>query len=231
MSDRFFVETPISGDRATLVGPEAHHLAHVMRAEVGTEVTLFDGGGAEFSAKVVKVGRSAIELDVIARHEIDRELPISLTLGVALPKGDRQKWLVEKATELGVTCIVPLKTMRGVAQPVENALDRLRRSVIESSKQCGRNRLLELAEPMRLDDYIDWAPANATRWFAHPAGDATTVTGGTADSAVFLAVGPEGGFTDEEVGKAVTSGWHSISLGHRILRVETAALALCSRWI
>src|SRR5688500_9189413 len=101
MSDRFFVETPIDSEQAELIGPEAHHLAHVMRAGPGAEVTLFDGSGAEFAARVTKIGRSRVELTVSARREIDRELPFPLVLGVALPKGDRQKWLVEKATELG----------------------------------------------------------------------------------------------------------------------------------
>src|SRR5688572_8850936 len=112
MSDRFFVETPIESERAELIGSEAHHLAHVMRAAVGAEVTLFDGSGAEFPARVIKIGRSQVELVVLERREIDRELPFPLVLGVALPKGDRQKWLVEKATELGVSRIVPLQTSR-----------------------------------------------------------------------------------------------------------------------
>src|SRR5205823_14535109 len=86
------------------------------------------------------------ELSIIERREVSRELSFSLTLAVALPKGERQKWLIEKATELGVTRIVPLVTERGVAQPVESALDRLRRGVIEASKQCGRNRLMEIAQ-------------------------------------------------------------------------------------
>lgn len=229
MSERFFVETPISGDWATLVGPEAHHLAHVMRADAGTEVTLFDGEGAEFAARVAKVGRATVDLDVLSRNAIDRELPFELTLGVALPKGDRQRWLVEKATELGVTRVVPLKTARGVAQPVENALERLRRAVIEASKQCGRNRLLVMAEPMRLSDYVVSAPASAARMLAHPGGELLNFLHDGLISGIYLAVGPEGGFTEEEVADSISAGWKTVSLGPRILRVETAALALCSR--
>ncbi len=108
MSDRYFIDQPISADRLTLSGAEAHHLIHVMRAAPGTRVTLFDGGGDECTAVVERIGRSEVELSILAREQIDRELPFGLTLGVALPKGDRQKWLVEKAVELGVTGIVPL---------------------------------------------------------------------------------------------------------------------------
>src|SRR5579885_1803665 len=108
MADRYFVAEPITGNSARLADEEAHHLAHVMRAKPGQEVVLFDGGGAEWRARVARVGRSEIELELLTRHEVDRELSCELTLGVALPKGDRQKWLVEKAVELGVRRLVPL---------------------------------------------------------------------------------------------------------------------------
>ena len=121
-----------------------------MRATPGTQVTLFDGSGDEFAAAVDRVGRSEVELAILSRESINRELPFALTLGVALPKGDRQKWLVEKAVELGVARIVPLRTQRSVAQPVEQALVRLRRAVIEASKQCGRNRLLQIDPPQTM---------------------------------------------------------------------------------
>src|SRR3990172_5023056 len=154
MSDRYFVAEPISPGRVVLAGPEAHHLIHVMRAAAGMRIVLFDGSGAEFPAVVQQVGRSELELSALSREEVNRELPIDVTLGVALPKGDRQKWLVEKAVELGVTRIIPLRTQRGVAQPVEQALVRLRRSVIEASKQCGRNRLLQIDEPQDWRDFV-----------------------------------------------------------------------------
>src|SRR5690606_38530053 len=114
MSERFFVETPIAAETAQLTGPEVQHLAKVMRAKVGDEVTLFDGSGAEFRAQIERLGRSEAELRILERREVDRELPRELTLAVALPKGDRQQFLVEKLTELGATRLVPLVTRRGV---------------------------------------------------------------------------------------------------------------------
>ena len=147
MSERFFVEQPISGSTAELVDTEAQHLAKVMRAAVGDEVVLFDGSGAEFAAKVARIAKSAVTLEVVERREINREPRVELTLAVALPKGERQKWLVEKLTELGAARLVPLITERGVAQPVDAAVARLSRAVIEASKQCGRNRLMEIAPP------------------------------------------------------------------------------------
>jgi 16S rRNA (uracil1498-N3)-methyltransferase len=238
MSDRYFIDEPISSDRVVLAGPEAHHLIHVMRASRGSRVVLFDGAGAEFQAVVQQIGRSEVELSILSRDEVDRELPIHLTLGIALPKGDRQKWLVEKAVELGVTRIVPLRTQRGVAQPVEQALQRLRRSVIEASKQCGRNRLLQIDDPRGWSDFVDDAAAVPCRLLANPQGFHKTSQIPIPEELpdrVSLAVGPEGGFTSEEVTQAVAAGWHTVDLGPRILRVETAALALAAvvaqRWM
>ncbi len=229
MSDRYFVESPIKSDRAVLAGAEAHHLLRVMRARAGTRVTLFDGSGWQFDAVVERISRSDVELTIAGRQEIDREAPIAVTLGVALPKGVRQKWLVEKVVELGVARLVPLKTDRGVAQPVESALDRLRRTVIEASKQCGRNRLMEIAAREAWKEFLDRGRDMSCRLLAHPGEGALGrhISGNTA----ILAVGPEGGFTDHEVGLAVDQGWQAVDLGPRILRVETAAVVLAARVI
>jgi 16S rRNA (uracil1498-N3)-methyltransferase len=163
---------------------------------------------------------------VLSREQIDRELPLDLTLGVALPKGDRQKWLVEKAVELGVTRIVPLRTQRAVAQPVEQALTRLRRAVVEASKQCGRNRLLQLDPPRPWPDFVAIAGASC-RLVAHPGGDRNLHSLLSSISGdVCAAIGPEGGFADEEIALALATNWHLVDLGPRIIRVETAALML-----
>lgn len=232
MADRYFVETPILGPRAVLVGDEAHHLLHVMRAKPGQAVTIFDGSGAEFAARVERLGRSEVELAVEERVEVDRESPLHLTLAVALPKGDRQRWLVEKAVELGIARVVPLETSRGVAQPVEKALGRLRRTVIEASKQCGRNRLMEIGEPQTwLALAAAAAPAGCLRVLADPAGAAKlsdVLRNRLELSGVQAAIGPEGGWTEAELGLARAHGWQIVGLGPRILRVETAALAIAA---
>ena len=183
-------------------------------------------------------------MSILSRDEVDRELPVLLVLGVALPKGDRQKWLVEKAVELGVGRLVPLVTARSVARPTEQALERLRRTVIEASKQCGRNRLMEIASPQDWTEFVGTADSDSFRLFAHPGGPSATAVSAarafpwsesTAETAVahgehvaVLGVGPEGGFTDEEVAVATEAGWQQVDLGPRILRVETAALALAA---
>lgn len=231
MARRFFVESPIRGETATLAESEAHHLIHVLRAVPGARVTLFDGSGAEFEAAVTSLGRSTVELDIVARHAIDRELSRKIHLAVALPKGDRQKWLVEKCVELGVHALTPLTTERSVSQPTGKALKRLERSVIEASKQCGRNRLMKVEQPMPLAEMVTGGEGPGTeRWIAHltgaPLADALD---GVGDSDATVLIGPEGGFSVEEVKLACQHDWHVVSLGTRMLRIETAALMIAAR--
>jgi len=235
MADRYFSEKAIVGETILLEAAEAHHLMHVMRAKHGDLVTVFDGSGSECQARIERLSRSTVELAVLSRDLVDRELPLAVTVGVALPKGDRQKWLVEKLTELGVCRLVPLETNRGVAQPVQSALDRLMRSVVEASKQCGRNRLMQLDASQSASSFFSAAAAlpEELRWIAHPGGSRIVDEIESARSrgsvrSVVVAVGPEGGFTDEEVAMAVDAGWQRLDLGRRILRIETAAIALAA---
>ena len=227
MSERFFVSPPVNGDRVQLSGDEARHLAAVMRARVGDQIILFDGSGVEFVAEVTAIRKQAADLAIVERRTITRELLREVTLAVALPKGERQKWLVEKATELGVTRLVPLITSRGVAEPVAAALERLKRTVIEACKQCGRNRLMEIAPPVRAGELLVFNPAAACV-LADPNGKPLSAIHLENGVAVAAAIGPEGGFTEEELSAARNHGWQFVSLGHSILRVETAAVAMAA---
>jgi 16S rRNA (uracil1498-N3)-methyltransferase len=232
MADRYFVEEPIEGQQARLTGGEAHHLAHVMRAHVGDAVALFDGRGAEFTARVEQITRSEIVLTIVARHEADRELAVEITLGVALPKGDRRRWLVEKSVELGVARLVPLETARASDREPRGASGRLRQAVVEASKQCGRNRLMQIADVEKLPAFL--AACEGLRLMAHVGAEDHAALDEVPQSIaaqrrVALAVGPEGGFTDEEVALARSLGWRVVRLGRRVLRVETAALALVAK--
>jgi 16S rRNA (uracil1498-N3)-methyltransferase len=226
MSQRFFVESPI-GDASTarLTGDEAQHLAKVMRAKPGDEIIAFDGSGWEFVARVAAISKAAVDLEIVARAEVNRELPPALTMAVALPKGDRQKVLVEKLVELGVTRLIPLETSRSVAEATPGALVRLRRQVIEASKQCGRNRLMAIAEPKSLAELVSKSTDDQRRILAHPGGRPLSLT---SAGAAIVAVGPEGGFQEDEVRAAVAAHWEIVSLGPRILRIETAAIALAA---
>ena len=234
MADRYYCAQLIQGDRAILEGQEAQHLGKVMRAGPGDRITLFDNSGDQFEAEIEQVQRQKITLTILSRDPICRELSDHLTLFTALPKGDRQRWLVEKAVELGVARFVPLITARSIVKPNEKTIDRLRRTVIEASKQCGRNQLMEIAVAQTWPGIVTEAGVDAAiRLIAHPTGEECLPVEREfpveRGKTVYLAVGPEGGFTDEEVKLAADAGWHVVGLGPRILRIETAALSFVAR--
>jgi 16S rRNA (uracil1498-N3)-methyltransferase len=210
-----------------LRGPEAHHLATVLRARPGDAVCLFNGDGAEYPAAVVEAGRNLVTLQVTGREEPRRELGYRLEVAAPLPKGERGDFLIEKLTELGVTDFVPLRTHRSVVHPRESRVDKLQRAVIEASKQCGRNVLMRIGTLSAWQEYCCNDNLPPLRFLAHPGADGVRVArsaSGKRDCS--LAVGPEGGFTDEEIVRAQDAGWALVNLGPRILRVETAAIAL-----
>lgn len=229
MRARFYSDTPISGSQVLIQGPEAHHLLHVLRAAPGMQVILFDGQGDEFAARVQQTARRSVRLEVLQRLAVDRELRPPLTVGVALPKGERQRWLVEKMVELGAARLVPLVAGRGVAQPSTSALRRLQRYVIEASKQCGRNRLMELSDPVTSHQWLATAPF-AARWIADPSGQPLGQIPLDDPASAAVAIGPEGGWTADELDRARHGGWQPTSLGPRILRVETAAALVAAWW-
>ena len=154
MTHRYFCEERIIPPETALVGPEATHFSRVMRGSIGDEIVVFDGEGAEHDAVVREISRHRVDLAITATRHIDRELPAPLVLAVSFPKGDRQKWLVEKAVELGVSRLIPLQTERSVAQPRRSALEKFGRWVIEASKQCGRNRLMEVGDPREWAEFL-----------------------------------------------------------------------------
>lgn len=249
MPDRFFSDTPIqpAQTQVTLRGDESQHLAVVLRAKAGTEIFVFDGSGAEWLGRVTAVSKSAVEVE-LGEQRAAEPRGSTLTLAVALPKGDRQKWLVEKCVELGVARLVPLLTARGVAQPVENALARLKRAVIEASKQSGQLRLLEIAAPRGWNEFVqEPAQLGVLRCVAQPhrAPETRELLAElplAAQTALWqtprewltpaaqriAAIGPEGGFTVAELRAALDAGWHLLDLGSGILRVETAALTIAA---
>lgn len=227
MADRFYTPDPLPAGEYVLSGPEAHHLATVRRFASGDRVTLFNGDGHDYPAEVVSADRKRSVLSVSPPVAVNRELPIRLEVGAAMPKGDRGDFLVEKLTELGVTRFVPLRTARTVVGPKDARLDKLRQAVIEASKQCGRNVLMEVAPLTGWADHLAVAEPQSVRLVLHTEqGDgAASLADAVSAAAVAVAVGPEGGFTPEEVAAAEAAGWRRASLGPRVLRVETAAVA------
>jgi 16S rRNA (uracil1498-N3)-methyltransferase len=221
MADRYFVPRPLAAGPVLLDGAEARHLAVVCRVRAGDAVTLFNGDGREYPARVVAVSKRAVDLDVEGVAEPARETPFRLEAAAPLPKGDRAQFLLEKLTELGVTAFTPLRTARSGLRPGDAKMEKLQRYVIEASKQCGRNVLLHVGPLTEWEAFVSGTDLPGRKLLAHPGGGRAAAGGD-----VVFAVGPEGGFTDAEVERGRAAGWEVVGLGPRVLRVETAALAL-----
>jgi 16S rRNA (uracil1498-N3)-methyltransferase len=227
MAERFYTNSPLGLGLVTLEGPEAHHLATVCRRSAGDAVCLFNGDGREYPAEVISASRRDVSLNVLSVESPARELGFRLEVAAPLPKGDRGQFLVEKLTELGVTHFTPLRTKRSIVHPGDAKREKLQRYVIEASKQCGRNVLMEVATMADWATYAAGADLPPTRLIAHPGGDEVRPDVAWRDRVV--AVGPEGGFMDDEVELARSHGWQVVGLGPRILRIETAAIVLAAR--
>lgn len=228
MSHWYFTDSSPVGESLTLDADEARHLGKVMRARPGDVVQVLDGRGNEYTCELVSARRDAAELRVTSTISEPAQRA-SVSLGVALPKGERQRTLVEKCTELGVHALIPLATDRGVATPTDNALARLRRYAIEACKQSGRRWLPEIAAPCDFPDWLAEEAGNAS-FIAAPGGEypPRMLFEAAESGPVQCAIGPEGGFTPEELEQAVAAGWRTLNLGPHVLRVETAALAVAA---
>ena len=230
MGERFFLEQPPRDGRATLVGDEARHLGRVLRGRVGDEVVVFDGSGVCWPARITAVHRDEIMLAVAAPLLPEPCPQPPLVLAVALPKGERQKWLVEKITELGCAALVPLVTVRGVAEATPAAAERLLRTALEACKQSGRTVRLEIEPPLSVADLVARRIGGSRLVVAHPAAGPVPADVGTAAEIVTV-VGPEGGLAPEELALLDAAGGTRIGLGPHVLRVETAAVAAAARLV
>jgi 16S rRNA (uracil1498-N3)-methyltransferase len=228
MTRRYYVpDLSPSGGLVTLPDTEAQHATRVMRVQPGDAIELFDGKGNQAPAIVVDTGRKACHCEAESPQFVDREPERSLHLGVALPKPDRARELIERLTELGVKTVTPIVAQRTQRAPSESLLEKLRRGVIEACKQSGRNQLLEIMAVQTSEKYFSGDHVGA-RWIAHPS-DAQICQQTFADQTVVTAaVGPEGGWNDDEVQLAHEHEFETVDLGQRIYRIETAATVIAA---
>lgn len=226
---RLFVRQALSdGATVALDRAQANYLGSVLRMGSGGTLRVFDGQSGEWLARIADTGKKRMTLTVEQRTREPEAIP-DVWLAFAPVKRAQTDWLVEKATELGVARLLPVMTRRTVAERVK--LERLVAIAIEAAEQCGRTRLPEIAEPQPLSRFIERRDTNRILYFADEAGGnalANTFRPGPA----LILIGPEGGFTDEER-LAVRAAPSSvpISLGPRILRAETAALAALATYM
>ncbi len=226
---RLFVEATLSdGAAVTLDGPQANYLGNVLRLGVGGQVLLFDGTSGEWIATVAQMTRKSMQLTVERRTKAVEAVP-DLWLAFAPVKRTQLDWLVEKATELGVARLMPVVTRRTVVERIKG--ERLRSIAVEAAEQCGRTMLPVIDELVALERLLKDRDSGRMLYFADETGGEPMVTAFESGPGLIL-TGPEGGFTPEErelIRAAV--GVKPISLGPRILRAETAALAAVAGWM
>jgi 16S rRNA (uracil1498-N3)-methyltransferase len=222
----------LTSDSAVVGDTEAHHLLHVLRLGVGAELILFDGLGTNAEAVVTSATRRDVTCRILGRKTHVRSTTSSLTVFVSPPKADRLKWVVEKLTEIGVDRMVLLNTQRTVVTPGETRVDKLKANVVAACKQCHRPYLMELLPLQTFTTAIEQFTSEsrcAASFFAHPGlnsnGDASLEL---PPGEINLLIGPEGGFTDNEVATATSAGLQTISWPGTILRIETAAIVFAT---
>jgi 16S rRNA (uracil1498-N3)-methyltransferase len=234
MSRRFFDPQRFQASRPAELGPHAsHHIGKVLRMRPGDPLTLFNGEGGEWSATIEAVDKKAVTVLPDAFLDLDRAAPRPVTLGLPLIKGDRMDFAIQKAVEMGAAAIQVLESerteVRLKGERESKKLDHWRQVAISACEQCGLNRPPVVDGVMPLKTFID--QAQGLRLIAHPGEqplDAAAVRDATTLS---LLTGPEGGFSDDELAAARQAGFHGFALGERVLRAETAPVALlASLW-
>lgn len=227
---RVHVEAALGpGARARLDGAAAAHVTRVLRLRVGDPVTLFNGDGSDYPARISALGRGTVEAEISGVAAARAESPLAVTLVQGIARTERMDLVLQKATELGVAAILPVATARSVVRLDGESRERKRahwRGVaISACEQCGRARVPEVAAPRGFADWLALAPRATTRLLLSPDAKLALNAAAQGATAVELLVGPEGGLEDAERGAALAAGFRACRLGPRVLRSETAAIA------
>jgi 16S rRNA (uracil1498-N3)-methyltransferase len=226
---RVYVAEPLSaGGNYVIGGSAANHISRVLRLREGDALTLFDGRGGEYGARLTGFRKDAVQVEVREHRAVERESALDLTLAQGVSRGERMDWVVQKATELGVRRIVPVLTERSVVRlderQSERKLQHWRGIAIAACEQCGRNRVPEVAAPSDFFEAIRASDAQMTRLLLSPSAS-LRARDLPRPTAITLLIGPEGGLADNEEEAAIRAGFKPVQLGPRILRTETAAIA------
>ena len=229
MTTRLYCAQPIAGASVALSPEVAHHALRVLRLRRGDEVILFDGRGGEWPGVLADTaGAAVVVLD--AWRQVERELPLQVTLAQALLVNEKMDWVLQKSVELGVAGWQPLSTKRSVVRLSDERAEKRSRHwqqvAVAACEQCGRNRLPQLAAVSTLPDYlVRPAPSAATRLLLSPHGGVRLTSLARPVGPLTLLIGPEGGLEDSEELAACQAGFQPVTLGPRVLRTETAGMA------
>ncbi len=229
-SPRIYLSRPLQpGTTVELDARAARHVVQVLRLRAGDAVTLFDGEGGQWQARLTRVARAGVLAEIGDFQDIEVESPLSIVLAQGISRGERMDYTIRKAVELGVTAIVPLVTERTQVKLTGDRLDRRMNHwlgiIIAACEQCGRNRLPALLPMRSLGAWLKETRPGGHRLMLDPRGDTDVAGLGPPVDRFCLLIGPEGGFSESERQAAGRAGYAGLRLGPRVLRTETAALA------
>jgi 16S rRNA (uracil1498-N3)-methyltransferase len=224
---RFYAHpATLHDEHLILDAAETRHLRDVLRLTEGANVAVFDGQGNEYSCTVTEIKKNETELLILKQQDAaSAESPLHLTLAAAMLKGEKYDLVVQKAVELGVTHLIPLRTARTDVKSKDSVkrVLRWRKIVLEASKQCGRALLMNVADPVDYEVFLSMADAKQTIMFSERDGEA--LPNKMPDKKITAVVGPEGGWDDVELAAARSADIHVVTFGGRTLKAETAAIA------
>ena len=225
MSPRFFIDAPIASTATTMPLPAsvAHHATRVLRLSAGDSLVLFDGAGGEYRATLVEVDRRGASVRVDRFDPVERESPLEITLVQSMLATDAMDYAVRKAVELGAAAIQPIGAARSQLAHARKVAH-WRGIAIAACEQCGRNRVPPVAVPIAFDAWLD-APRSGPAVIAGPGASMSLSAFATRAVPATIVVGPEGGFTESEMARALARGVEAVHLGPRVLRAETAGVA------
>ena len=224
---RFFLDAPLrAGTNVVLPEDSAHHAVHVLRVHAGEEITLFNGRGGEFAARIASIQRLKVLVDVLAHKAVERESPLRVVLVQGVSAGERMDFTVRKSVELGVAEIQPVLAASSVARPKgERAAARQahwQKIAIAACEQCGRNQIPKVHAMLAASDYRG---GSGTKLLLSPASELRFSQAVKDGSEFTIAAGPEAGFNATEEGAFLNAGFVPVRLGARVLRTETAGIA------
>lgn len=234
---RFFVNKEnINDGKISILGDDAHHIARSLRMAEGDEAVVCDGEGAEYRCSFSKIRDDECICDIIEEIASGVESPVSITLCMAYPKGDKLETVIQKAVELGAARIIPFESSRCIKRPkaekANKQTQRLARIAEEAAKQCGRAKIPEVTRPVGFGQMLDMAKESELVLFCYENEDEkslkSSLSRADAPKSIAVIVGSEGGFSTEEANQAISAGALSVSLGKRILRCETAPVFVLS---
>lgn len=227
---RLFCDFPLAiGENIELPKDAARHIM-VLRLSAGDTLTLFNGLGGEYQARITRIDRQRVTTEIVSHSSREAELPYRITLAQGIPEATKMDWIIEKSVELGVSDIIPLAAQRSVVRldndRAEKRLSRWQAIAISAAQQCGRNRLPHIASPVGTGEYLRQTTPSPRILFSPRATETLSEwVRHQKPQDITLLIGPEGGFSPEEENMAEQQGVTFLSMGPRILRTETAGLA------